>query len=342
MIALYRKYRPQTFAQVRGQEDIVSALTASLAKKKTSHAYLFAGSRGTGKTSIARILARELGAHEEDIYEIDAASNRGIDDIRDLKESVSTKPFSSPVKVYIVDEVHMLTKEAFNALLKTLEEPPEHVVFILATTELAKVPETIISRAEVYRFKRPTLEILTKALEEAAKAEGYALEAQSAGLLARLADGAFRDAYGLLQKVLSGVSGKKVSRTDIERIVGVSDRVVAHSFARALCEKKPEDALRALSSLRANNTHAKNFGEDVLEYIRAVLLIRFSTQAQETARESFGDDIVGDMLVFAKSATHINSSTLVSLIDALTLVRTAPDQVLPFEIALLKILESGK
>ncbi|MAZ40838.1 hypothetical protein CL654_01870 [bacterium] len=165
-VALYRKYRPQSLNDVLGQDHIVEALKHSLKNKSISHAYLFSGPRGTGKTSIARILARELKTSPEDLYEIDGASNRGIDEIRSLKEGVATLPFASPYKVYVIDEVHMLTKEAFNALLKTLEEPPSYVVFILATTELHKVPDTIVSRCQSFIFKKPTEKILKKNYRE--------------------------------------------------------------------------------------------------------------------------------------------------------------------------------
>src|SRR3989344_7019789 len=141
--ALYRKYRPHTFAEIKGQDHIVSVLENEAKTNKITHAYLFSGSRGTGKTSVARIFAKSLGVNPEDIYEIDAASNRGIDEIRAIREAVHTYPYSSKYKIYIVDEVHMLTKEAWNAFLKTLEEPPEHVIFIMATTEQHKLPDTV-------------------------------------------------------------------------------------------------------------------------------------------------------------------------------------------------------
>ncbi|HXK39597.1 MAG TPA: AAA family ATPase, partial [Candidatus Paceibacterota bacterium] len=150
--ALYRKYRPQSFDAVRGQDHIVAVLSSALEKGQVGHAYLFSGTRGTGKTSVARIFAKALGIGEQDTYELDAASNRGIDDVRALRDAVHVMPFGSPYKIYIIDEVHMLTKEAFNALLKTLEEPPAHVIFILATTEFEKLPETIVSRCEVHTF----------------------------------------------------------------------------------------------------------------------------------------------------------------------------------------------
>ncbi len=157
--ALYRKYRPEAFSEIIGQEHIVTALSGALKEEKISHAYIFFGGRGTGKTTTARIVAKALGTDPSDLYEIDAASNRGIDNIRELRENVGTLPFNSKYKVYIIDEVHMLTKEAFNALLKTLEEPPSHVVFILCTTELEKVPETIISRCQEFTFRKPSEKI---------------------------------------------------------------------------------------------------------------------------------------------------------------------------------------
>jgi DNA polymerase III, gamma/tau subunits len=154
-IALYRKHRPQSFKEVRNQDHIVSVLEGAIEKGEIPHALLFSGTRGTGKTTLARIFARELGVKDSDLYEIDAASNRGIDDIRELREAVHTVPYESPYKVYIIDEVHMLTKEAFNALLKTLEEPPSHVVFMLATTEEEKLLDTILSRCQVFHLREP-------------------------------------------------------------------------------------------------------------------------------------------------------------------------------------------
>src|SRR5574343_652540 len=172
-LALYRKYRPQSFKEVLGQDHIVKVLESSIESNKVSHAYLFVGSRGTGKTSVARIFARDIGVSENDMYEIDAASNRGIEDIRELRDGVRVLPFDSKYKVYIIDEVHMLSKDAWGALLKTLEEPPKHVIFILATTELHKVPDTIISRCQVFTFKKATNVICRKMLSEVASKEGY-------------------------------------------------------------------------------------------------------------------------------------------------------------------------
>src|SRR5579872_5734422 len=227
MTVLYRTYRPAKWSEVMGQDHIVNALKDALLNKRIAHAYLFSGSRGTGKTSTARILAHELKTADEDIYEIDAASNRGIDDIRELREHVSVNPFSSPYKVYIIDEVHMLSKEAWNALLKTLEEPPAHVIFILATTELDKVPETIISRCQTFTFRKPGREVVRKQIAAIAKKENYNLDPGAADLIALLGDGSFRDALGMLEKVMSALTagymfGAKrgivaINRSDVEK-----------------------------------------------------------------------------------------------------------------------------
>jgi len=242
---LYRKYRPQSFKEVLGQEHIVEALEGAIKLGRVSHAYLFSGSRGTGKTSVARILAKALGTSESDLYEIDAASNRGIDDIRLLREGVSAVPFESQYKVYIVDEVHMLTKEAFNALLKTLEEPPPHVIFILATTELEKVPETIISRCQTFTFKRPSQKILKEAAERISKKEGFSIESPAAELVALLADGSYRDAHGILQKAMGASADKKILLSEVEKITGSPRGTLVNSLIEAI-EKR--DGYRLVSN----------------------------------------------------------------------------------------------
>src|SRR5262245_37823538 len=215
---LYRAYRPQGFKEVRGQSQVTGVLEKAILNKKIAHAYLFAGSRGTRKTSVARILARELGVSDKDLFEMDAASNRGIDDIRELREGVYAMPFESPYKFYIIDEAHMLTKEAWNAFLKTLEEPPEHAIFVLATTDRDKVPETIQSRCEVYSFKQPTREILAQIVSDVAKKEGYTLERSAAELVALLAEGSFRDALSILQKVLAVSADKNIDVDEVEKV----------------------------------------------------------------------------------------------------------------------------
>ena len=217
---LYTKYRPHVFKDVLGQEHVTDILRESIALGNIAHAYLFFGSRGTGKTSVARIVAREIGTHDDDLYEIDAASNTSVDDIRALNEAVHVLPFNSNYKVYILDEVHMLSKSAFNALLKTLEEPPKHVIFVLATTEMHKVPDTIISRCEVYTFRKPTQSLLKDMVLKTAKAEGITLEPSAADLIALLGDGSFRDTHGTLQKVIHASGDSKITVNEVEKVTG--------------------------------------------------------------------------------------------------------------------------
>ena len=216
-LALYRKYRPKTFKEVLGQDHIVKILESSVKANKVSHAYLFIGTRGTGKTSVARIFAGRIGVSPNDLYEIDAASNRGIEDIKELREGARVMPFDSKYKVYIIDEVHMLSKDAWGALLKILEEPPKHVIFILATTDLHKVPETIISRCQVFTFRKASEAVCKNMLLDVAKREGFELDASGAELLAILGDGSFRDALGELQKVLNFIGREKVAPSATRR-----------------------------------------------------------------------------------------------------------------------------
>src|SRR3989338_2533877 len=256
-LALYRKYRPKTFDEVVGQEHVVEALEKSVKAKKVSHAYLFVGSRGTGKTTVARIFAAEIGVTVNDLYEIDAASNRGIDDIKLIREGVRVLPFDSKYKVYIIDEVHMLSKDAWGALLKTLEEPPKHVIFILATTEFHKVPETIISRCQVFTFRKASDAVNKKMLLDVAKKEGFELESSGAELLAILGDGSFRDAQGELQKVLNFSLGKKIKREDVEKITGAPKTVLMNDFISAIAEKNIEEGIKAVRRAAGGNLGMK-------------------------------------------------------------------------------------
>jgi len=238
---LYRKYRPQSFDDVYGQDHVKTVLIQSIKHQKVSHAYLFSGPRGSGKTTVARIMSRELGVSGVDVSEIDAASHRGIDDVRNLRESVSFQPTGSERKMYILDEVHMLTNEAFNALLKTLEEPPAHAFFILCTTEPHKVPQTILSRCMHLPFKKATTEQLAQFIIEYSKREGVRLHPDSATLLAAHADGAYRDALVLLEKVIGLCIKGEVSPSDIEKRVGIVGQDFADDLLKAKIEGKVAD-----------------------------------------------------------------------------------------------------
>src|SRR3990170_1736038 len=229
-LALYRKYRPKKFKEVLVQNHIVDVLESSVETNKVSHAYLFVGSRGTGKTSVARIFATSIGVSINDMYEIDAASNRGIEDIKELRDGARVLPFDSKYKVYIIDEVHMLSKDAWGALLKTLEEPPKHVIFILATTELEKVPETIISRCQTFTFKKPSEEILKKFVIEIAGKEKLKLEDDTADLIALLGEGSFRDTAGIIQKLLSFSKDKVITRDEVEAVTGAPKSIIVNDF----------------------------------------------------------------------------------------------------------------
>ncbi len=339
--SLYRKYRPQTFSDVIGQDDVVKVLESAIAAGKIAHAYLFAGSRGTGKTSLARIFAEAMGVTQNDLYEIDAASNRGIDDIRALREGVTTLPFESKFKVYIVDEVHMLTKEAFNALLKTLEEPPAHAVFILATTETDKLPETVVSRCQVFSFRKPSQQILKGVVQNVSKQEGFDIDSGSAELIALLGDGSFRDTLGMLQKVLSTAKSKKVSVEEVEAITGAPRHSLIADIVAGIAEKNIDKALGAVRAAAGAGVDMRIFFKLILEKLRFILLLRISKDKDIEAyiQGSVSEEEFAKMKALAAAPNSaVTSGALLELLAAYDLAGKSFIPELPLELALAKIL----
>lgn len=271
--ALYRKYRSKNLSEIIGQEHITHALEQALKTKRVSHAYLFTGPRGIGKTSIARILAYEVNGlpYDEtsthlDIIEIDAASNRRIDEVRDLREKVHITPTSAKYKVYIIDEVHMLTREAFNALLKTLEEPPEHVIFILATTEAHKLPETIISRTQHFTFKPISIEKITKHLKAIAKTEKISIDDAALELIATHGNGSFRDSISLLDQVSNNASA--VTKDTIQNILGIAPDEVVATILDATFSKNSKKLVLLLQDLRIQGVEPSILSRQLAHKIR--------------------------------------------------------------------------
>ena len=335
--ALYRKYRPQSFADVRDQEHIVSVLEGAIAKQTIPHALLFSGTRGTGKTTLARLFAQAIGTADIDMYEIDAASNRGIDDVRELKEAVHTLPFESTYKVYIVDEVHMLTKEAFNALLKTLEEPPPHVVFILATTEEDKLLDTILSRCQVFRMRSPSRTVLAETVIAVAKKEGYALEADAADLIAVAADGSFRDALGITQKVIMASDDKIGSADEVAAIIGAPKSATMLRLLKALHEKDRTAALDAIQTAVKGVVDMKLFARILLDHVRAVMLVRNLPTEKEAVLNGFSADAVEQITAYAAGVSPLNSHALLRLLEVTELIARSPIPHAPLEIAVIEL-----
>lgn len=340
--SLYRIHRPASFADVVGQEQVTKPLEEAVKAGKIGHAYLFSGSRGLGKTSVARIFAGAIGCTENDLYEIDAASNNSVEDIRALTDGVYTLPFASPYKVYILDEVHMLSKGAWNAFLKTLEEPPAHAVFILATTELSKVPETVQSRCQVFEFKKPTRAILAKMTAAVASREGYTLTPDAADLIAMLAGGSYRDALSVLQKVLA-TGEKTLSRTIVEQTTGAPRREQVHALIHALAQGERGAALAAIESAAKSDADMKLFLELVLEALRSTLLLRYAPELREALKSELGADESVALEEFAqgKGITH---ATMLAFLTAADRIRYAPIPALSLELAVLELFpeQAGK
>ncbi|HRJ06424.1 MAG TPA: DNA polymerase III subunit gamma/tau [Candidatus Saccharibacteria bacterium] len=275
-LALYRKYRSRSLDEIVGQSHVTDLLSRAIKQGRVAHAYLFTGPRGVGKTSIARILAHEINdlpykddSTHLDIIEIDAASNNGVDDIRDLRERVQIAPVSASKKVYIIDEVHMLSKPAFNALLKTLEEPPEHVVFILATTDVEKVPETILSRTQRHSFRRATEKDMVTNLKRIAKKEKIAVDEAALKLIASHSDGSFRDSVSLFDQLASSLGpDETLTAEHTQKMLGLAHDDQMAALVSAIDAGNLHGINQALNELEAGGTPVKTLTLQLINYLR--------------------------------------------------------------------------
>ena len=297
--ALYRKWRPQTFDEVSGQEHVLHTLRNAISSGRIAHAYLFSGPRGTGKTTMARLLAKAVNclnpdptarpdntcpictaiaeARMLDLIELDAASNRGIDEIRDLRDKINFAPGQARYKVYIIDEVHMLTEPAFNALLKTLEEPPAHAIFVLATTDPQKVPATIVSRCQPFSFRRLTVAEIAARLQELVTGEGLTAEPEALTLIARQATGAMRDAVSMLDQLAAG--GDEITVTRAQAALGAGALRWVTDVLNAVCDANAAAGLDAINQAVDSGADARQFARQIVEQLRSLMLIKFGDPA---------------------------------------------------------------
>lgn len=355
--ALYRKFRPDNFADVKGQDHIVTTLTNQIKHNRIGHAYLFCGTRGTGKTTVAKILAKAVNCEHPvngspcnecamckaiqagtamNVIEIDAASNNGVDNIREIREEVSYRPTEGKYKVYIIDEVHMLSTGAFNALLKTLEEPPSYVMFILATTEAHKIPITILSRCQRYDFHRITIDTIAARLDELLKVEGVEAEEKAVRYVAKAGDGSMRDALSLLDQCIAFYLGQELTYDKVLEVLGAVDTEVFSKLLRKVIRGDVTGSIHILEELIVGGRELSQFVGDFTWYMRNLLLVKTSENPEEAI------DVSSDnMKLLKEESTMLDVETLMRYIrifsDLSNQIRYATQKRVLVEIALIKL-----
>ncbi len=359
-LVLYRKYRPQRFSDVVGQDHIVNVLKNALRLERVSHAYIFSGTRGTGKTTLARLLAKAFNCEKRgvegepcnacdicrefssgkafDLVEIDAASNRGIDDIRELKEAVRFTPMRARRKVYIIDEVHMLTKEAFNALLKTLEEPPAHAMFIMATTELDRVPDTILSRSQSFEFRRISESVIREELLRVAKSEKYKIDAECITMLAFLADGSMRDAETMLGQVMDACPDS-ADKDVLTNLFGLPKIGQIHELLDSALRREPVRILDTLTQIRKDGIDPKILSRMLVHEARELFVSAYNPKDLERLQKELSESHSAFFVSHHTLPRKDIEQLLVKLLEAhnIGFRGTFPD--LPLELALLALSE---
>jgi len=356
-LVFYRKYRPKNFFEVVGQEHVIQILKNAIKFGKISHAYLFSGPRGTGKTTLARIFAKAINCenlHDDepcneclscqeiqnqcalDLIEMDAASNRGIDEIRTLREALRFPPVRLKYKVYIIDEAHMLTKEAFNALLKTLEEPPERVIFIFATTELEKMPATILSRVQHFDFRKINLKEIIERLKKISQIENIKIEESALRLIALNADGCLRDAESLLNQIIS-MSDKNISFDNVKNFLGIFDFSSIVNFVDYLIKKDLSSSIKFLNQLNEEGYDIFNFTKSLINYLRKILILKINPEFKINDLTDEQKEILNlQSQKFTLSELH---KLIHSLISSLELIKETDFSLLPLEMIMVEYMK---